>query len=409
MLLCRVVVLQPYAHLFRIPSLFPSMLLMLLTRMPIISSSVVLTLHVVSELERGYAAAGLVGTATMFGSAIGAPTLGRMVDNHGLRPVVAVCGLVSCAYWLSTPHLPYEVLLAAALPAGALVVPAGALSRQVISALVPADRRRAAFSLDQVMVEVAYMSGPILAILVSTRFSTSVTLAGMGVAFGVLALALWCLNPPVRSPGETAAPTGERPPLRTWVTPKFCAALLVAMGAAFVLMGTELSAIAALRASGDVAWTGLVLAAMGAASLAGGLVHGVARRSLSQLTLMTVLTLLTAPAGLATGTWWTLALALLPMNLLCAPTLAATAETISTQVPHRVRGMAMGLQDSATRIGLALGSPVAGFVLDRAAAGWGFVAAAAGGLVFAAAGAALSAKRSPSARDVPETAVESVA
>ncbi|EID54678.1 MFS transporter [Saccharomonospora xinjiangensis] len=382
--------LQPYLHLFRIRALPTSMLLMLLIRMPIIASGVVLTLHVVSELGRGYGAAGLVGTATLLGTALGAPVLGRMIDRYGLRPVVAACGFVSCAYWVSSAHLPYPVLLMAALPAGALVIPAGSIARQVITALVPLARRRAAFSLDQVLLEVSYMIGPVVAIFVSTEYSTSVTLTAMGIANGVFALALLYLNPPVRSPGELSGSAGPSPTLRTWVSTKFVAALSIAMGGAFVLVGAELSAIAALRASGDVAWTGIVLAVMGAASLVGGLVYGVASRPASQLTLMVLLTVFTMPVGLATQNWWILALALVPMNVLCAPTLAATAATVSELVPHTVRGMAMGLQDSATRLGLGLGSPFVGFVLDNAEPGWGFVTAAAGGLCFAAVGAILS-------------------
>jgi len=385
--------LRQYLQLFRIRTLPTALLILQLTRMPIVASSVVLTLHVVSELERGYGAAGLVGTTTLIGTALGAPTLGRMIDRYGLRPVAALCGVVSCVYWLATPHLSYEVLLVAALPAGALVMPAGAISRQVITALVPVERRRAAFSLDQVLLELAYMSGPVLVIFVSTQYSTSLTLTGMGVAHGVLALALWCLNPPIRSPEESAAPAAPRPALRTWVSARFVATLVVALGAAFILMGTELSAIAALRASGDVEWTGVLLAGMGASSLLGGLVYGAARRGLSQLTLMLLLTAFTLPVGLATETWWVLALASVPMNFMCAPTLAATAEAVSRSVPHTVRGMAMGLQDSATRLGLGLGSPVVGFVLDRAAPGWGFVASAMGGLCFAAVGATLSARQ----------------
>ncbi|WP_277681213.1 MFS transporter [Saccharomonospora azurea] len=396
--------LRPYLHVLRIRGLPTSMSLMLLMRMPIISTSVVMTLHVVSELGRGYGAAGLVGTATLLGTAIGAPTIGRMIDRVGLRPVVAVCGGVSCAYWLAASHLPYPVLLVAAFPAGMLVVPAGSISRQVISALVPADRRRTAFSLDQVLIEVGYMLGPVLAIYVSTRYSTSVTLTGMGVAFGVLSLAIWYLDPPVRAPGESSSTREPAPALRAWVSRRFVAALTIAMGAAFVLMGTELAAIAALRASGDVAWTGVVLAAMGLASLLGGLVHGAARRTLSQLTLMTLLVVLTLPVGLVTEPWWLLLLAFVPMNLLCAPTLAATAETVSEQVPHTVRGVAMGMQDSATRLGLGLGSPVVGFVLDRASPGWGFVTAAVGGLCFAAAGAALSARARPRRHRTPASA-----
>ncbi|WP_298181834.1 MFS transporter [Saccharomonospora sp.] len=394
--------LQPYLQLLRIPALPTSLLLLLLSRVPIIASGITLTLHVVSELGRGYGAAGLAGTATMLGTALGAPVLGRMIDHHGLRPVVALCGVASCGYWLSTPHLSYEVLLLAALPAGALVTPAGSISRQVIAALVPADHRRVAFSLDQVGIELAYMGGPILAILVSTQYSTSAALTGIGVVNGVLALALWYRNPPVRSTEESTVPT-QRPEARSWVTGRFIAALSVAMGATFVLIGVELATIASLRASGDVTWTGVVIAVMGVASLIGGLIYGATRRSLSQLALMTLLTLLTLPVGLATQTWWLLALAVIPLNTLCAPTLAATAETVIGAVPHTVRGFAMGLQDSATRLGFALGSPFVGFVLDRAEPGWGFVAAAVGGLGFAAVGAALSlgGRRRKSHRTTP--------
>ncbi len=391
MLFRRHVPLQSYRQLLRTPALPTSMLLLLLSRVPLIASGITLTLHVVGDLGRGYGAAGLAGTATMLGSALGAPVLGRMIDHHGLRPVVALCGVTSCGYWLSTPYLPYEVLLLAALPAGALVMPAGSISRQVIAALVPPVHRRTAFSMDQVGIELAYISGPVLAILVSTQYSTSAALTGIGVANGVLAFALWYRNPPVRSAEESALPT-QRPAPRSWVTGRFVAALLVATGATFVLIGVELTTIAALRASGDVAWTGVVLAVMGVASLTGGGIYGSARRSLSQLTLMTLLVLLTLPVGLAAQPWWLLALAVIPLNLLCAPTLAATAETISNAVPHTVRGTAMGLQDSATRLGFALGSPVVGFVLDRVEPGWGFVTAAGCGLGFAAVGAALSVR-----------------
>src|SRR5690606_1880536 len=159
MLFRRHVPLQSYRQLLRTPALPSSLLLLLLGRVPLVASGITLTLHVAGALRRGYGAAGLAGTATMLGSALGAPVLGRMIDHHGLRPVVALCGVTSCGYWLSTPYLPYEVLLLAALPAGALVMPAGSISRQVIAALVPPVHRRTAAPPDPPGLELPYLGG----------------------------------------------------------------------------------------------------------------------------------------------------------------------------------------------------------------------------------------------------------
>jgi predicted MFS family arabinose efflux permease len=277
------------------------------------------------------------------------------------------------------------VLLAVALPAGILAVPASSISRQIITAKVAPPARRTAFAMDTMSVEASFMIGPAAGILVSTRLSSTAALTGIGVTFGLVAIVLYVLNPAIRGAAE-AAP-GMRPPIRTWLSGRLMATLLIACGALFVLIGTEITLLAALRANGEVSWTGVVIAIMCVASLAGGVVHGAVRRSLSQLPLMVLLAVLVLPVGLFDHPWWLLALALIPMNLVCAPTLAATTEAVSELAPAGVRGEAMGLQDSATRLGMALGGPAVGFVIDQSAPGWGFAASAIGGLVLAAIGA----------------------
>ncbi|WP_183648742.1 MFS transporter [Prauserella isguenensis] len=397
--------LTPYLHILRIPRMATSTLVAVLARLPMTATGVTLTLHVVGTLGHGYGAAGLVGTATTAGTALAAPLLGRTIDRYGLRPVVVACGAVSTTFWIAAPHLPYTVLLVAALPAGALLIPAGPIARQVIAALVPVRQRRTAYSLDSILVELTFMTGPALGILVSTQVSSTAALTGIGLLFGACAGALYVVNPPVRTPDEAGRPArgAVRPPLTSWLGRRMIATLLVATGALFVLVGAELAALATLRGSGEVGWTGVVIAVMCLASLVGGIVHGVARRSASQLTLMVTLAALTVPAALVAQPWWLLALVLVPSNLVCAPTLAATTERVSQLAPPAVRGEAMGVQDSATRLGLALGSPVVGFVMDHTSPGMGFVAAGVGGLAFAAAGAALS-RRTTSDEIAPQPA-----
>jgi MFS family permease len=300
------------------------MLLMFVTRLPMTAMGITLTLHVVTDLGRGYGAAGLVGTTTTVGSALGAPLVGRLIDRYGLRPVVAACGTASTAYWVSAPHLPYVALVAVALPAGMLVVPASSISRQVLTALVPVAHRRSAYSLDTISLESSFMIGPAAGIAVATQVSGAVALTGIGVCFALTTVALCWFNPPIRHEDEVV--TGERPPMREWLGSRLLATLFVGAGALFCLAGMELTALAALRANGEVGWTGVVIAAMCVASAIGGIVHGAVRRSLSQPTLLLLLTLLVIPAGLFGQSWWLLAIALVPTNLMCAPTLAATAE-----------------------------------------------------------------------------------
>ncbi|SEP52936.1 Predicted arabinose efflux permease, MFS family [Amycolatopsis saalfeldensis] len=387
----------PYRRVLTLPRVRPSMALMFFARLPMTMTGVTLTLYVVSNLGHGYGAAGIVGAASTLGMALGAPLLGRSIDRYGLRPVVGVCGVTSTAFWIAVPHLSYAVLVVCALPAGFLSVPAGSLARQILAALVPAEQRRAAYSLDTILVEASFMIGPAAGIAAITSLSATVTLSGIGAIFGVTALLIFLLNPPIRNEDELAPIGSVRPPLRSWLSGRLLATLLVAAGTLFCLVGTEVATLAALRANGDVGWTGLVIVVMCAASMAGGIVHGAVKRSLPQGVLMLLLAVLVLPVGLADQPWWLLMLVLIPTNLLCAPTLAATTETVSTMAPPAVRGEAMGLQDASTRLGLALGSPVVGFAIDHSSPAWGFFAAGAGGLVLAAFGLLWTRRRRPAA------------
>lgn len=122
------------------------------------------------------------------------------------------------------------------------------------------------------------------------------------------------------------------------------------------------------------------------ASVAGGMAHGTVRRSQPTLMLLSVLVI---PAGLFPHPWWLLALALVPTNLRCAPTLSRTTEQVTELALPGVRGQAMGLLDSATRLGVALGSPAVGFTIDQSAPMFGFAAAGLGGVLIAFTGLAV--------------------
>jgi predicted MFS family arabinose efflux permease len=96
------------------------------------------------------------------------------------------------------------------------------------------------------------------------------------------------------------------------------------------------------------------------------------------------MSLLLLPVVFFDHVWWWLLLALLPTNLLCTPTLAASSEAVAQLAPASVRGQVMGLQDSANRMGQTLSMPLVGYAIDSLSPAMGFVAAACGGLVLIA-------------------------
>jgi MFS family permease len=376
------VALHRYRTVLALPGVRALVVLMFFARIPATATGMVLTLHVVLTLHHGYGAAGLVGAAGTVGIAVGAPLMGRLVDSWGLRPMVLLTSLGEGAFWLSAWLLPYQPLLLVAFAGGLVSLPTMSIGRQALAALVPAEHRRTAYSLDSMSVELSFMVGPALGVLIATRASTPIAMIVVGALLLGSGAALYLINPPTRSDAERAV-AGARPPRRSWLGGSMAGVLVTLLGAIFVLAGIEVAEVAALRSVGQVSWTGPVTIVMCLASLVGGLVYGALRRSFAPAALVAVMGLLCLPVGLAGGQWWLLALALIPTNLLCAPSLTAANEQLSVLAPVAARGEAMGLGSSASTLGAAIGSPVIGLVVDHTGATGGFLVAGLGGLVVA--------------------------
>lgn len=364
--------LKPYRTVLALPGLRPLLLVSILARVPIAASAVVLTLHVVG-LGYGYAAAGAAGGVMTIGSAVGAPLLGRLVDRRGLRPVLLLTTVASAVFWVAAPSLSYPVLLGSVLFGGLLTLPVFSVVRQSIAALVPPPQRRQAYALDSMSVEVSFMTGPALAVLLATAVSPEITMYAIGAGMVLSGVLLFLLDPPTRTEAEATAPP-VRIARREWLTPRLIGLLALSAAGTLVLGGTDVSVVAILRDSDQVGWTGAVLSVWAAYSLVGGFAYGALSRSVSPLLLTVLLGLATIPVGLGGSHWWLLSLVLLPAGALCAPTLAATADAVSRLAPAAVRGEAMGLHGSAITVGVALGAPLAGAVIDASSPLWGFAA-----------------------------------
>ena len=381
--------LAPYRAVLRIPGMRLFMLVALVARIPTTATGTALTLSVVLDRHRGYGAAGLVSAAFTVGLALGSPLLGRAVDRRGPRPVLAVTGAAALAFWLSAPQLPFTALVLAAVGGGLLQVPVSTLVRQSLAAKVTEDQRRQAYSLDSMSVEVSFMVGPALAVLLITQLGSGVfTLRAVGVALALSALVLFAYNPRIKTSHATDSAAaagigiGTEPRRPNWFAPGFLVVLGVAAAACLVLAGTDVSIVATLRAHGQTQWAGLTVIAWCAASMVGGFVHGAVPRPLTMLTLMALLGACTIPVGVAHD-WRLLSLALIPAGLACAPTIAATIDAVSRAVPESARGEAIGRHSAALTLGSAIGAPLAGAVIDHSSPGFGFAAVGAIGAALA--------------------------
>ncbi len=382
----------PYRRVLAVPGVTRLTLIGVVARIPHTAMGLVLTVHVTQTMGRGYATAGLLVAALTIGMALGAPWRGRSVDRLGVRRALLPSVVAELVLWTATPWLPLPWLLAAVVVAGAMGLPVFTVVRLALSVMVPDEQRRAAFALDSVAVELSFMVGPALGVLVAVHLGTTVALILIGVCEALAGLALMAADPPTRSvePEAPVQDTGGQAPapprrVKVPVTAAMVAVLGATAGATIVLSGTDVSILATLREGGHLESTGLVLGVWAFASLLGGLVYGLLPRSVPPLVLLLVLGVLTAPVGIAT-TPLTLGLAVLAAGFLCAPVVTATAEVVTELVPDAVRGEAMGWHGSALTTGVALGAPIAGAAIDHVAPWAGFTVVGVTGVVLAAAG-----------------------
>jgi len=383
---------SPYAALLRLPSVARLYAVAFVCRIPAAMVGVVLTLHVVTTLDRGYGQAGVVAGASTVGIAIGAPWRGRLVDRLGLRRAIAPSVVVESAVWLLAPHLGFRALLVAAFVAGVFLVPVFSVARQSLAVLVPPAQQRTGFALDSVLVEVTFMLAPVVGVLLATQVSTTAALTVVGVATVGGGLLLMWADPPTRSPRPVpelppdldapahglgaATPDDERAArAERVVTPELLVLLVAAAAAAFVLVGTDVALVAALNDEGRPQDVGWMVALWAGGSVVGGLVHGSRAGSPPPLVLAVVLGLATVPAAFAPVPVW-LALAVFVAGLPCAPTLASINAALVRIAPEDRRGEVMGWSGTMSTVGNAIGAPLCGWVIDRSSSGAGFLAAA---------------------------------
>jgi MFS family permease len=429
--------LGPFREVLARPALVQLILVGVVARLPHAAAGILLTLHVVDTLHLGYVQSGLVAAAVTVGIAVGGPWRGRRIDRVGLRRALIPSVVAEMLIWTVAAHVSYWILVPLAFLGGALSLPVFSLIRQSLGVQTTGALRRTTYTVDSMATEVVFMIGPATAVIIASKLSTTFGIMAVGWAAALAGIWLMILNPPTRSTqlrrddedieadleysqksAVAAAPAhlnqvagdiesvGQRLARRKmrarlqmgrnrhmpWLTLPVLAILLVSVASGFVLIGTEVSIIAQLRANGQADALGLVFFFWCAASVVGGIIYTMINRPISPMILLALMGVTAIPM-LVAQTPWELALWSIPTGLFCAPTLSASSELLTSMVAEEVRGEVMGWYGSAMTVGTALGSPGVGLVIDAGRPAAAFIVTGAVGVVVGLLGLAARQRR----------------
>ncbi|MGV9901280.1 MFS transporter [Streptomyces sp. NPDC003388] len=380
---------SPYRALFAEPGTKAFSAAGFLGRMPL-SMMGIGVVTMISQLTGRYGLAGaLSATIALSAAAIG-PRISRLVDRHGQRRVLrpatlvaltAAAGLLLAAY-LGGPD--WTLFVCAA---GIGSVPSlGAMIRARWAALYRGTPQlHTAYSFESVVDEVCFIFGPIISIGLSTAWfpEAGPLLAACFLAAGVFWLTSQRATEPRPHPREKhgGGSALRSPGLQVLV------ATFAATGTIFGAVDVVTVAFADER--GHKAAASLVLALYAAGSCAAGVVFGLMRfagaperRWLLGVSAMAVSMI----PLLLVGNLPLLAVALFVAGLAIAPTMITTMSLIEEHVPRAQLTEGMTWVSTGLAVGVALGSSVAGWVIDAAGARAGYGVPAVSGAVAVAVG-----------------------
>ncbi|MEU5809127.1 MULTISPECIES: MFS transporter [unclassified Streptomyces] len=381
---------SPYRAIFAAPGTKGFSAAGFIGRMPLSMVGVGI-LTMISEITGRYALAGALTATLALSAAVVGPQVSRLVDQYGQRRVLRPATLIALAavagLLLSAANgLPDWTLFVFSALAGC-VPSVGSMIRARWTALYR-DRPRelhTAYSFESVVDEVCFIFGPILAIGLSTTWFPE---AGPLVAALCLLVGVWWLT----AQRATEPPPHPRDPAADGRSSALSSPGLQVLVATFVATGAifgsiDVVTLAFAEEQGHKSAASFILAIWAAGSCIAGIVFGLLhlkgkaeRRWVLGVCAMAVSMI---PLLLA-GNLPFLAVALFVSGLAIAPTMITTMALIEAHVPRAKLTEGMTWISTGLAVGVALGSSVAGWVIDAAGARTGYVVSISAGVAAAA-------------------------
>jgi MFS family permease len=372
--------LRPYLAILRTPQVPRLLTGEVVGRMPIGMAGLAIVL-LVREAGGSYGTAGLIAGAYAAALGLTQPLLGRLVDRVGQTRVLLACaagsalafaGLAAAAEAGADPLLPVLAALA-----GASIPPVAACLRALWSDLLGHDADlQAAFSVEAVVQELIFVTGPPLVALLAAVASPAVAMLGIAV------LLLAGVGTFAATPASRAWRGGRR--AADWAGPLRSPGIRAVLASNVVLAAAfgavEVAVPAAAEELGSRALAGPLLALWAVGSIAGGLLLGgrasgrpPERRLVGLLGLVAagiaVLALVSGRLQLGAG--------MVAAGLGIAPAIACLYLLVNRLAPAGTVTEAFTWVSSAFGTGIAAGNAIGGGLVQRAGTDATFLLAAA--------------------------------
>lgn len=366
-----------YTDLLKTPGVARIIAAQLTARLPSGMLSLAFLIHI-ERIFDSYGAAGLVLAATSVGQAIAGPLTSRWMGRLGMRPVL-IATLVVCATGIALiafAPMPLWLYMLVGFIVGLSTPPIQPAVRTIYPKMVTSKQLTPLFSLDASAQEIIWVTGPVITVLLATQVSSVAAIAVAGIF--LVGGGIWFIASP--EVGKVRIPRSRR---RLGVVLSNRAVLLATV-CGFLLIGSaasiEVGVVAVFGEGGAEA--GILFGIWAIASLIGGLSMGhlpIGPWALAKRFAIVVVGMAAAPFALE---FWWLALTLVIAGLGIAPVLAVMFAIVSASVKFSDTAEAYGWLGTGQLIGAALGSAIAGFLIDDFGPIGGFYAA----LAFAVAG-----------------------
>jgi MFS family permease len=373
-----------YASILRVPGVAAVVVATLIGRLPIGISGLAILLYV-EEVTGSFGSAGVCAGALALGSAAGAPFQGRLVDRRGdgvLMPLALIhAGGLVLVWVLGAVSAPTGLLALASLVAGAALPPLSSVLRSRWPYLLKGreDLVPSAFALDSVMIELIFVTGPLIT-------TATVALVGaeyaLGVSAGCVLAGTTVMLAGLRGYGhpERAREGARALGLGALAAPGLRTLVLASLPVGFALGTLEVVLPAFSESEGSKELAGLLLAVWSLASGAAGLAYGARppRMSLTSVHMRFALLLPVGCAALfAASSPATMALLVILAGLPIAPLIASRNQLIETVAPRGTATEAFTWPLTALVAGVSLGAASAGSLVESYSWSAGVVAAVA--------------------------------
>ena len=363
--------MSSYATLLKTRGVARIIAAQLTARFPFGMLSLAFLLHIEHPYET-YGVAGLVLAALSIGQAIAGPLTSRLMGVWGMRPVI-ITTMIICALAITTIAV-FPIGIAAdmvvAFVAGLTMPPIQPAVRTIYPKMVNSQQLTPLFSLDASAQEIIWILGPVVTTFVSLQIGTMWGIL-LAVAF-LLGGGVWFVTSPEL--GRVRIPRSKRKLGVVLKKPPVLLATIVGFLLVAACAAIEAGVVSTFGEGGAEA--GFVLAVFAIGSLVGGLSLGhkpigpwaLARR-------MAIVFVGTSIAAAWLNVWW-LAVTLFIAGIGIAPALAVMFAIVSASVRFSDTAEAYGWVGTGQLIGAALGSSLAGFLIDGIGSVGAFLVAA---------------------------------